>query len=79
MSNGEHPRFTMEDTLARDLASGKAAIEELDKLRQIIKYCADYHPTEHKVTITFSMADKVCANNFKELLEKYAEIVAYNE
>ena len=70
------PSFNMhEDIIARDLATGKAAKEELSRIKDIIKYCAEQNPEDNKVTITFSMAANMHALNFKDLLENYADIV----
>jgi hypothetical protein len=73
---GEHPGFRLEDVLARDMARGKAAIEELARLQEVIRYAANYHPQKHSMVIEVTMAGHVSAKNFKDLLENYAQIVA---
>ena len=73
---GEHPGFMWEDVIARDLSEGKAAKEELARLKEILKYAVNYHPEKHSLTIEVTMRDRVVCKDFRDLLENYAQIVA---
>ena len=76
---GEHPGFTYTDVLVRDLAEGKAAKEELKRLKQIIMYASENHPQKNSILIEVTIQDRLAAKIFRELIEKYAEIVAKEE
>lgn len=60
------------DTFARDMAEGKAAIEELKHLKTLISYWIHVDPMTGDMTIKLSRNARIEAKDFQDMVFNYS-------
>lgn len=63
------------EELSKQFSKGQAAIKELEILRELINYSMEKCPLKDEIVIRINTRGLIASKNFKELVEKYKELI----